>query len=308
MCQLFALSANAPTAVTFSFTGFSARGGHTDDHADGFGVAFHDGGACRHFIDPQAAAHSPLAEFLRRQPIRSQTVLAHIRKATQGPVQVANCHPFVREWQGRHWSFCHNGDLQDYHPALDGHFRPVGSTDSERAFCSLLQGLRERFGDHGCTAWPELAPVLAGLADRIARHGRFNFLLSDGQALYVRCATRLHTLRRQHPFAKVALVDHDLHLDLASANGRDDRMTLVATEPLTRNEAWVAMQPGELQVLVQGERVWQHHGTPGVDMAGVPGAVPSLARTGPVADAARAAAFSTAAVVRATASQAPLAA
>ncbi len=45
MCQLFALSSNAPTEVTFAFTGFSARGGATGEHADGFGLAFHDGAA-----------------------------------------------------------------------------------------------------------------------------------------------------------------------------------------------------------------------------------------------------------------------
>ena len=36
MCQLFALNCNVPSAVTFSFTGFSARGGRTGEHADGF--------------------------------------------------------------------------------------------------------------------------------------------------------------------------------------------------------------------------------------------------------------------------------
>ena len=101
MCQLFALSSSAPTSVTFSFTGFSARGGHTGEHVDGWGIAFHDQAGCRVFIDEKRASDSPLAEFLRNHPIRSRNVLAHIRKATQGPVQLANCHPFMREWQGR---------------------------------------------------------------------------------------------------------------------------------------------------------------------------------------------------------------
>jgi glutamine amidotransferase len=257
MCQLFALNCNSPSAVTFSFTGFSARGGRTDEHADGFGLAFHDERGCRVFIDDEQASDSALAEFLRRHPIRARTVLAHIRRATQGPVQLSNCHPFVREWQGRHWSFCHNGDLKDFHPALVGSHMPVGSTDSERAFCWMLQELRQRFGNHRPVGWQRLAPVIADLAERIGKHGRFNFLLSDGEALYAHCSSKLFWLKREHPFATAHLVDHDLSMDLSVANGPQDRMMLVATEPLTRNEAWVPFKAGEMQVFVGGESVWQ---------------------------------------------------
>ena len=257
MCQLFALSSNVPSAVTFSFTGFSARGGATGEHGDGFGLAFHDGADFRHFVDAGRASDSALADFLRHHPIRARTVLGHIRKATQGAVQPANSHPFVREWQGRHWSFCHNGDLKDYRPRLTGSVMPVGATDSERAFCWLLQELRRRFRGRRNLSWRQLAPAIAELADRIAVHGNFNFLLCDGEALYVRASTRLHWLARSHPFTTAHLVDHDLTLDLSTANGIDDRMLLVATEPLTRNETWQAFEPGEMQVFVDGRSVWQ---------------------------------------------------
>ena len=258
MCQLFALSCNVPSAVTFSFTGLSARGGKTGEHADGYGLAFHDDKVCRHFIDEGRASDSALADFLRHHPIRARTVLAHIRKATQGAVQLSNCHPFVREWQGRHWSFCHNGDLKDFHPRLTGSYLPVGDTDSERAFCWLLQELRRRFPGRRAPGWQDLAPAIAHLADQISRHGRFNFLLADGQAIYAHASTRLFWLKREHPFPTAHLVDHDIALDLSVANGPDDRMVLVATEPLTRNEAWVPFGSGELQVFVAGEPVWRH--------------------------------------------------
>lgn len=258
MCQLLALSSNVPAALTFAFTGFSERGGRTDEHADGFGLAFHDGHACRLFVDDSPACDSPLAEYLRHHPIRARTILAHIRKATQGPVRVANCHPFVREWQGRHWSFCHNGDLGAHRPRLSGNHLPVGDTDSEAAFCWMLQELRRRFGTSRRPDWRELAPAVAQLAGQLARRGRFNFLLSDGQALYAHCSTRLHWLQRRHPFPAAQLIDRDLTLDLATVNGAHDRMILVATEPLTRNERWVGFEAGELRVFVDGESVWQH--------------------------------------------------
>ena len=257
MCQLFALSCNAPAEVTFAFKGFSARGGATGEHADGFGLAFHDDTGCRLFVDAGRASDAPLADFLRTHPIRARTVLAHIRKATQGAVQVSNCHPFVREWQGRHWSFCHNGDLQGFRPRLTGSHLPVGATDSEHAFCWMLQELRRRFRRARPVGWAELAPVIADLAEVIGRHGKFNFLLSDGEALYAFGATCLYGLQRQHPFPTAHLVDHDLTMDLGVANRADDRMVLVATEPLTRNEPWLPFEAGELRVYIAGTEVWR---------------------------------------------------
>jgi predicted glutamine amidotransferase len=256
MCQLFALNANVPTAATFSFTGFSARGGATDHHVDGWGLAFHDGGAARLFHDDRRACDSPLAAFLRQHPVRARNVLAHVRKATQGPVGLANCHPFQREWRGRSWLFCHNGDLKGFRPALDGSHLPVGQTDSEHAFCWLLQQLRDRLPGRAAPHWQELAPVLAELLPRIAAHGVFNMLLTDGHALYAHASTNLAWLARAHPFQRARLVDCELELDLASVNGTNDRMVLVSTQPLTHGEPWQTFARGELRVFAEGQSVW----------------------------------------------------
>ena len=135
------MNCNTPTDVTFSFSGFAQRGGRTDHHADGWGIAFFEGTGVRHFVDHQPASESPVAELIRRYPIQSRNVIAHIRKATVGEVALENCHPFVRELWGRYWVFAHNGTLPDFEPSLHGSFRPVGQTDSERAFCWLMQEL-----------------------------------------------------------------------------------------------------------------------------------------------------------------------
>ena len=107
--------------------------GPTDHHADGWGIAFFEDKACRLFIDHQASATSPIAEMVKRYPIKSKNTIAHIRKATQGHILLENSHPFMRELWGRHWIFAHNGDLQDYAPDMDGSvYHPVGTTDSGR--------------------------------------------------------------------------------------------------------------------------------------------------------------------------------
>ena len=250
MCQLLGMNCNAPTDVTFSFTGFAQRGGITDHHADGWGIAFFEDRGLRHFVDHQAAAHSPIAELIRSYPIKSQNVIAHIRKATQGEVNLQNCHPFVRELWGRYWVFAHNGDLKDFEPRLHAQFRPVGSTDSERAFCWIMQELAKSHAD--VPSIPELTLTLRELAPKIARHGTFNFLLSNGQALWAHASTHLHYLERRHPFSQATLADEDLSMDFSTCTASTDRAAVVVTAPLTRDEAWVAFQPGDLKVFVDG--------------------------------------------------------
>ncbi|RZL28867.1 MAG: hypothetical protein EOP35_25720, partial [Rubrivivax sp.] len=58
----------------------------------------------------------------------------------------------------------------------------------------------------------------------------------------------------------VRLRDGDLSVDLSTLNGPRDLMTLVATEPLTHDEAWTAFEPGEVRVFEQGECVFLSEG------------------------------------------------
>ena len=245
------MNCNVPTDIVFSFTGFALRGGGTDTHHDGWGIAFFEGAGVRHFVDHQAAAASPIAELIKRYPIKSKNVIAHIRKATQGRVALENCHPFVRELWGRYWVFAHNGDLKQFHPVLNGAFRPVGDTDSERAFCFLLQELRARFG----AVNPPLAQLRAALAELvsgIAAHGAFNMMLSSGSALFAHCSTRLCYVVRQYPFVTAQLSDEDVVVDFSRVTTPDDRVAIIVTEPLTTNERWTEFQPGELKVFIDG--------------------------------------------------------
>lgn len=251
MCQLLGMNCNVPTDIIFSFTGFATRGGRTDHHADGWGIAFFEGNGVRHFVDYQAAIASPIAELIKSWPIKSKNVISHIRKATQGRVALENCHPFVRELWGRYWVFAHNGDLKNFTPVLDGPFRPVGTTDSEWAFCYLLQQLRKRFGDD-LPALADLTPALRELSEEIASYGIFNMMLSDGSALFAHCTTNLHYIVRQYPFAEAHLADEEVSVDFSQVTTPDDRVAVIVTEPLTANEVWTPFLPGELKVFVDG--------------------------------------------------------
>ena len=247
MCQLLGMNANTPTDVMFSFSGLATR---DDEHKDGFGIAFFEQRGLRLFVDPQSARHSPVAEMVKRYPIKSDHVIAHIRKATYGRVALENCHPFVRELWGRYWVFAHNGDLHGYAPYLHRHFRPVGDTDSERAFCWLMQELAKSHA--GVPTIAELTHTLRELMPVPAAYGTFNILLSNGQALWAHASTKLQWLVREQPFGPARLADADLSVDFAALTQATDRVAIVATEPLTSGEAWTPMTRGEMQVFVDG--------------------------------------------------------
>ena len=256
MCQLLGMNCATPTDITFSFRGFSQRAGITSDHCDGFGIAFFEDKACRLFVDNQSAVESPIAELVRSYPIKSRNVIAHIRKATQGKITLENSHPFVRELWGRHWVFAHNGDLHGFKPELTGQFTPVGNTDSEYAFCYVLDQLVQHFG-YKQPSILEIAQVLEKIVPDVAEYGTFNFCLSNGQALFSYATTKLHWLVRGYPFKPAQLIDLDVEVDFSAVTTSADRVAVITTEPLTQNEVWTAFQPGEFIVFQNGQQVYQ---------------------------------------------------
>jgi glutamine amidotransferase len=246
------MECNVPTDIVFSFTGLAMRGGRVGPHADGWGLALYQGRFAQMFLEPAPACDSPLAAFLRANPIRTLLAIAHVRKRTQGGPSLPNTHPFKRELWGRDWSFAHNGTLAEVRRHPVEAFIPVGETDSEHAFCWLLGQLQEAF-PHGYPELPaDLWRTVAELSGVLGAEGSFNFLLGDGQHLYARCGTKLCHIVRQAPFGRATLRDADVEVDFSELTGGNDRVAVVATEPLTRDETWTIGTPGTLWVFEEG--------------------------------------------------------
>jgi glutamine amidotransferase len=254
------MNCNVPTDICFSFAGFHRRGGSTDHHADGWGIAFFEGRGARVFIDSKPAVESPIAELVRNYPIRSMNVIAHIRKATRGVVALENTHPFVRELWGRYWIFAHNGTLENFSPKLEGYYRPVGTTDSERAFCYILERLRARYV-HEEPTLRECFETLTELTHELAQHGRFNYLLSNGEYLVAHCYDNLSYVLRHAPFAQAHLIDQDVTVDFNALTTPEDKVAVIATTPLTDNEQWTGMQPRQLIAFEHGVPVLSAQGS-----------------------------------------------
>ena len=90
---------------------------------------------------------------------------------------------------------------------------------------------------------------------RITPAGTFNFLLSNGEALWSHASTSLYYLERRHPFGQARLSDEDVALDFSQETSESDEVAVIVTSPLTVNEDWTAFERGELLVFSQGRRL-----------------------------------------------------
>lgn len=282
-CQLLGMNCATPTDFTFSFQGFCQRGGATDIHSDGWGVAFYQDNGLRQFHDVEAAYTSQLADFLGNFPIRTLNMMGHIRYATVGNVNLSNVHPFTREMWGIQWVFAHNGEVPMFHKdpnrpltslmVTEGikcydetYYNSVGTTDSEATFCAILNALRQRFDK--LPSLPVLYESIQKLCDEITDYDPektiLNFMLTAGpHALWVyswpgsrpgsKVWNGLHYTVREYPFSKCHLRDIDYSLDFSTCTTEDDCVSVIATQPLTDDEKWTELKRGELILFDQGK-------------------------------------------------------
>lgn len=258
MCELLGMSANVPTDICFSFQGLIQRGGHTGPHKDGWGIVFYEGKGAREFRDPAPSSDSRIAQLIQHYPIKSCYVISHIRQANVGSVCLENTHPFTRELWGENWTFAHNGQLAGSEQLLLGKDNPIGTTDSERAFCWLLSELRSSF------AQPPEAELLAEFLyprfEQLQAMGVFNCLLSNGAFMLAYCSTKLQWLTRRAPFGPAHLTDAEVSIDFAGETTPNDVVTIIATEPLTEDEPWTPMSAGEMVLFIDGALARQDFG------------------------------------------------
>jgi glutamine amidotransferase len=122
-----------------------------------------------------------------------------------------------------------------------------------------MDSLAERFD-----APPEpavWAEYLSDLCESINDQGVFNLLLTNGNALFAFCSTTLAWITRRAPFGVAHLSDKDLSIDFSEVTTEHDIVTMIATQPLTNNEVWQTMVPGECRLFVTGESVWEKNTT-----------------------------------------------
>jgi len=264
------MSSRMPTTVGFSLELLARRGGAEGPHRDGWGVGYYAGPDALLLREPGAASESGLAHHIEQHGPPSQLVISHIRLATRGQRALQNTQPFMRELGGFTHLFAHNGELDGLGGmpgGPDGRFRSIGDTDSEAAFCSLLNQLVPLWGqaDEQIPGVDERFDLVADFAVRLRGLGIANFLYADSQTLFVHPDHRIppeskEVLPGLHVLERGCMEEvPDLSDSGVTLSPVQQALTLVASAPLT-DEAWQPLGDGEVLAIQGGEIIRRRPG------------------------------------------------
>ncbi len=265
MCELLGMSSRRPTNLRLSLDEFASHGGPEGQERDGWGMVFYQGRDLHRYRAPAGAAESPLVRFIASHDHSSDIALAHIRHATIGARTLANTQPFVREQAGVMHSFAHNGHLPELHTknySEDTRHYPIGQTDSELAFCHLLQTLASISPDSALPPSPSARlEVFESFCKEMRTFGPANILYSDSEFLFA------HADRRRQPDGRIAtpglyVLERHCATDEVQQVGaaelvdrhEDQRVLLFASVPLS-DDSWRPMQQGQVLMARQGMAV-----------------------------------------------------
>lgn len=231
-----------------------AREAETTTNADGFGVGWYgtkDVPGVYHSMLPAWNDHN-LYEIAHQ--IDSPLFLAHVRAATNTPVQETNCHPF----RYGHWIFVHNGIVREFEkvrrdltlavsPELFGNIR--GTTDSELLFhLALTFGLE----DEPLRALERMTGFVETVGKRAGAEAPILMSLgiSDGKRIFgVRYSSDRHSSSLFHTKPVC-----DLRADYPPVKRYSDDARALVSEPLTDNPfPWIEVPESTALVIEKGE-------------------------------------------------------
>jgi glutamine amidotransferase len=249
------------TRPTFSLEVFASHGARGRTSVDGWGVAFydaHDARDVRLYKQPEPAGDSVWLGFVEQRGVYTKRLVSHIRRATRGEVSFSNTQPFARELGGRMHVFAHNGDVGDLAASPD-RYRPVGETDSEAAFCILLDQVAKLWTGKDPPPMVDRAALVSGFAAQMRSRGQANFLYSDGDALFAHGHRRIQSdgttrapglwwVRRTWGGDIAALPSAGVNIEDGQA---EQDIVLVASVPIT-GETWRPFAEGELLIAREG--------------------------------------------------------
>lgn len=250
MCELMGISFDRPVSADFSVRSFALR---DVENADGWGLAWYPDRSASIVKEAITWRQSSFSKFLETYSrLRSCVYIAHVRhRSTGGHPTRADTHPFSRECFGRELCFAHNGTIHGFESLPVHRFLPIGTTDSERVFCYLLEGLVERGQPLlEIDDWRWLHSTLRDLNSR----GTINCLLSDGDRLF--CYRDLGgwkglTMRKVRSRVGEDRVFEDAAMEVTMTGDAHNHGCIVATCPLSET-GWHDISLGGLLVLEGG--------------------------------------------------------
>ena len=183
MCQIFGYSSSKKIKLNSLLREFYS---HSDRHPNGWGLALLDGIHANVERETLQASKSNYLEERFTEDISAPVVLAHIRRATIGNVELRNCHPFTGfDSDGRRWTLIHNGTIFDFRPMHEYVKKQKGETDSERILLYLIDMINDARDKKGSPLTDkERFSVLEENIKAMSKGNKLNLLIYDGELLY----------------------------------------------------------------------------------------------------------------------------
>lgn len=260
MCRLFGFRSVIESGVHASLLkADNALGTQSERHPDGWGVAYYVDDCPQLMRSPQAALGDQI--FHRLSGVAaSNTVLAHVRKATQGEKTILNCHPF----QHGRWTFAHNGDIPNFSehretlrsmiPAPLRKFI-LGETDSETIFFLLLSEIEQ----YASLRLPfAVNPVAAAVRRTMARvrevcdrpgqpPSLLTIVITNGHSMVAMHGGKelfFSTYKRRCP-ERERCKSFASECETPTAIGQVNHL-IISSEPLQGDNVWEPLAPGEI--------------------------------------------------------------
>ncbi len=182
--DILAISLDSKSSPSISINLPEKAGG---SHSHGWGFGWYPGDNASAMVIKNPAAHGErvLVDAITDwSNFRSTVFFCKIRGASKG-YSHAEAQPFARSFAGRDFLFMHNGDLdkselKKRQGSPTNLQEPLGKTDSELAFCTLLEQMHEL----GARRIADLDPeVLHSWFQRFDRLGSSDMYFSDGSSI-----------------------------------------------------------------------------------------------------------------------------
>ncbi|MGN0460103.1 MAG: class II glutamine amidotransferase [Ruminococcus sp.] len=183
MCEIFGASLNEEYSLNDYLKIFFS---HSQNHPHGWGLAYVVNNNIFIEKEPVKASDSRYLKSRLSQQITSKTILAHIRYATIGNVEYANCHPYTKtDNSDRRWTLIHNGTIFDYSPLNKFVKYQKGDTDSERILLYIIEKVNSAQKEKNAPLDPkERFDLLDNIVSQMAKDNKLNLLIFDGEYMY----------------------------------------------------------------------------------------------------------------------------
>ena len=230
MCELLGISSKEILSATPLLDAFYQ---HSIAHPHGWGLAVFYGSGVSVEKEPVRALDSRYLQSRLSRDVKCSALLAHIRYATIGRIEYANCHPFVwDDKSGRTWTLVHNGTLFEGGPTKDFLECQEGSTDSERLLLYIVSRMNAEYRGQEPPEEHRRFLIMDEIIHRLAPGNKLNLLVWDGENLYVHTNCRGTMYRWQ-----------------------DENKILFATKPLLF-DGWIPVKRNQLLVCRDGKQIW----------------------------------------------------